>query len=429
MVPVIRALEASTLLRPWVVSTGQHPGLVDSVLALGGIRPDVDLRVTTKSRSLNGLFAGILAGLEEALIERFGPPDSVITSGRKSTYPGVALVHGDTTSAAAAALSAFHLRMPVAHVEAGLRTHTTFSPFPEELNRQLISRIASFHLAPTSVAEENLIREGIAYREIFVTGNTAIDAILWSAELHAPYEAEVLSDLDDDPRAVVVITAHRRENWGEGVERIGAAIAELATLRPDVRFVLALHPNPAVAVPLRDALEGYPNVDLVPPMGYASFSRLLRRARFAISDSGGIQEEAPAVGTPVLVTRETTERGEAVSAGTVRLVGTDPATIVRNALELIDDEAAYLEMVHSQNPFGDGHAADRIVKSIEHLAFGTAKPARFGSGYSREVVLRAAGLSEGLLEAARAMPGRGAIPPEPLLPPESVATPIVHLGS
>jgi UDP-N-acetylglucosamine 2-epimerase (non-hydrolysing) len=426
MVPVIRALEASKLLKPWVVSTGQHPELVASVLALGGIEADVVLDLPMENRTLNEMFAGIVSGLEQALVDHFGPPDSVMQSGRETRYPAMGLVHGDTTSAAAAALCAFHLRMPIGHVEAGLRTHLTHSPFPEELNRQLISRIASFHLAPTAESGVNLIREGVPHYAIFVTGNTAIDAIQWSASLNAPYWASELDDLDEDPRPVVVVTAHRRENWGDGILRIAAAVAELATLRPGVRFVLPLHPNPAVAGPLTEALSGFDNVDLVPAMDYASFARLLRRARFAISDSGGIQEEAPAVGTPVLVTRETTERQEAVTAGTVRLVGTDPDKIVRNALELLDDEAAYRKMVDARNPFGDGLAAERIVQALDHFAGAPTAPARFGAAYSKEDIFRSAGMSEGIIEMARAREGRGVLPPEPQLPPESVTTPVIH---
>ena len=362
----------------------------------------------------------MVGDLEIALTERFGPPDSSLTSGRDSSYPVVALVHGDTSSAAAVALSAFHLRMPVAHVEAGLRTHTTWSPFPEELNRQLISRIAAFHLAPTSKSEENLVREGIAYLEVFVTGNTAIDAVQWASTLRAPWEVPQLEQLDEFDGPLVVITAHRRENWGGGIDRIGRAVATLADRYPDARFVLPLHPNPQVAGPLGAALENHPNVILTPPLGYVTFARLLKRARFAISDSGGIQEEAPAVGTPVLVCRETTERGEAVDAGTVRLVGTDVDTIVAAGSALFDDDELHERMATARNPFGDGRAAERIVRALEHLAFGTEKPTRFGSGYDREVVLRAAGFSDGLIEAARARPGRGLVkapPPNPIEPP------------
>ncbi len=396
MLPVIRALHASALLEPLVVSTGQHVGLVDEVLALAGLRADIDLRVGRPGLTLNELFASVMRGLEQACRERFGPPESVLEHGLGSSYPVGMLVHGDTSSAAAAALAAFHLRIPVAHVEAGLRTHMTASPFPEELNRQLIARIAAFHLAPTSVSEENLILEGVRYEQIFVTGNTAIDALLWASDLDAPSGVpEVDAILRDPARRLVVVTAHRRENLASGaLGRIAAAVAETARRHPEVVFVLPLHPNPAVGAAIRPALEPLGNVVLTAPLPYIAFAKLLRQAYLVITDSGGIQEEAPALGTPVLVTRETTERGEGVEAGTLQLVGTETTPIVRAVETLLTDQQAHTRMAESPNPYGDGLAAARIVAALEHLAFRTPKPTRFGSGYQRSTILRAAGFTD-----------------------------------
>ena len=291
------------------------------------------------------------------------------------TYPAACVVHGDTTSAAAAAVSAFHLQIPVVHVEAGLRTGNTRSPYPEELNRQIISRVAAFHLAPTDRNCENLVREGVPLNRIFVCGNTAIDALDWAAALRAPYGDPLLADLEhDEATRVVVVTAHRRENWGSGLERIGTAVATLADRYPDVRFVLPVHPNPRVAEVLEARLSGRGNVSLVRPMEYTAFARLLKRAYLAITDSGGIQEEAPALGTPVLVVREETERQEGVDAGTLRLVGTDVDAIVSSATTLLDDPDAYLAMASRSNPYGDGHASERIVAAFEHVGFAAPEP-------------------------------------------------------
>ena len=414
LLPVVQAMRDSHLLAPLVISTGQHSEMVARVLGLDGIVPDADLGVGRPGSTLNELFAGVLTGIERFCIERFGPPDALDTrrAMMPGTYPAGCIVHGDTSSAVAAALAAFHLQIPVAHVEAGLRTRLTLSPFPEELNRQLIARIAAFHLAPTSTNKENLILEGVRGDQVFVTGNTAIDALRWASRLDRPYGIPELDELPPEPR-VVVVTAHRRENWGVGLAAIGSAIARLAQANPDIRIVLPLHPNPAVQETLRPRLENLSNVLLVSPMGYLAFAKLLNRAYLAISDSGGVQEEAPAVGTPVLVTREVTERREAVAAGTVQLVGTDPDRIVTAAQRLLDDPAAHLAMATAENPYGDGRAAIRIVEAFEHLAFGTDQPSRFGSGFRRSAVLTAAGYELDMVAATRTAPGRGRVKEEP----------------
>ena len=332
MLPLIRAFRESSRFGAFVVSTGQHAALVAEVLALGDIRPDMTLPSGAPGRGLNRLFADVLEGMS-GVFDRFGPNRPTNYGAPPGGFPVACFVHGDTSSAAAAALAAFHTRVPVVHVEAGLRTGDTLSPFPEELNRQLISRIAAFHLAPTFRNEQNLLREGIDEGRVFVSGNTAIDTLLFAATLEVPYESPELADLeaDDGPR-VVVVTAHRRENWGEPLERIASAVDLLAAEHPTCGSscrCIRIRSWPDV---LRARLEDAPNVSLVPAMDYARFARLLGRAAFVISDSGGIQEEAPALGKPVLVLRETTERQEGVEAGTVELVGTSIDRIVEAAL-------------------------------------------------------------------------------------------------
>ncbi|WP_074261514.1 non-hydrolyzing UDP-N-acetylglucosamine 2-epimerase [Agromyces cerinus] len=394
MLPVIRAFRESSRFSAFVVSTGQHAALVADVLALGGIEPDVTFETAAAGRSLNQLFADVLGGMSR-VFEQFGPTRETNYGAPPDGFPIACFVHGDTSSAAAAALAAFHTRVPVVHVEAGLRTDDTLSPFPEELNRQLISRIAALHLAPTFRNEQNLILEGIDEGRIFVSGNTAIDALFFAASLDVPYGVAGLDDLEYDiTTRVVVVTAHRRENWGDPLERIAGAVATLAEAYPDVRFVVPLHPNPAVQEVLRRHLAPHANASLVASMGYAGFSRLLGRAAFVISDSGGIQEEAPALGKPVLVLRETTERQEGVEAGTVELVGSDPELIVSSASRLLDDPRAYARRSARSNPYGDGHAAERIRALTEHVVFGRRAPQQFGAGIDRIGVLRAAGYLE-----------------------------------
>lgn len=393
MLPLIMAFRKSTRIEPLVVSTGQHSEMVDEVLGLAGVIPDVDLKAAAPGNSLNELFSSVMTKFEAYCREAFG---DIKTSDRHSpraeNLPAACFVHGDTTSAAASALAAFHMRIPVAHVEAGLRTSDTLSPFPEELNRQLVSRIATFHLAPTFRNKSNLVRESIPYGRIYVCGNTAIDALHWAASLETPYGAPELADLEEDKTTrVVVVTAHRRENWGAGLDRIGRAIATLAVKYPEVRFVLPLHPNPAVEGTLRAHLEGFGNVSLIRPMRYIAFARLLKRAYLAITDSGGIQEEAPSLDTPVIVMRDTTERQEGVDVGTLELVGTNTEQIVAAASRLLDDPMLHAERCARPNPYGDGLAAERIVAASEYMVFGGDQPNPYGSGFERVEVLRAAG--------------------------------------
>ncbi len=413
MFPVIHALRRSSWFSPIVVTTGQHRDLVAPILELASIEPDHDLDVGRPGLTLNELVTSVVTGLDAFCRDRFGATGTAVStreSIRGHGFPAATLVHGDTSSALAAALASFHLRIPVCHVEAGLRTWSTLTPFPEELNRQLISRIASFHLAPTSVNEESLVREGVRYEQIFVTGNTGIDALRYAAALESQFDDPSVAAAVASNRPLVLVTAHRRENWNGGLARIAAAVDQLATAHPETSFVLPLHPNPLVRRELGEPLSAHVNVILTEPLAYAEFASLMSRAAVILTDSGGIQEEAPALGVPVLVARESTERGEGVGAGTLTLVGTDSARIVAAVASVLDDPAAHA-VDPETNPYGDGRAAERIVAAFENLAGIGPAPVRFGSGFSRELVLEAAGYPVGLLSepagARNAQPDRG----------------------
>lgn len=384
--PVIHALQASPLLQPFVIFTGQHTDLVRPVFEMAGISPDVDLNVGATPNTLNELVSKIVVGVQDAL-------NSIRSIDVDNPQPerAVTLVHGDTTSAMAGALSAIQMQLPVVHVEAGLRTNDTFSPFPEELNRQLIARMACFHLAPTNDNLGNLVKEHVPATRIFVTGNTGIDALEWAAGLNAPFTDERLADLVASDNDIIVTTMHRRENWGGGLARISEGLKALALAHPEVQIVLPLHPNPRVRDEVEPVLANLPNVLLTEPLEYAPFARLLKRAKVVITDSGGIQEEAPSLGVPVLVTREQTERTEGVAAGTLILVGTDPGVIASTANTLLEDPEVYDQVSARANPYGDGYAARRIVAALETIAFGEAAPTPFGPSFSRRAVLEAAG--------------------------------------
>jgi UDP-N-acetylglucosamine 2-epimerase (non-hydrolysing) len=406
LVPIIQALRESDHYEPVVVSTGQHNRMVDYIFELADIKPDVVLWAGSRRSSLNERVATVMQRFEDFCADRFevdfdGPPtvDDTLNARR----PAAVLVHGDTSSAMAAALSAFHLRIPVVHVEAGLRTGgLNLTPFPEELNRRVISTVAGLHFAPTSANLENLVRENIPVSRVYVTGNTGIDALQWSSKIDVRFANPELQALHDSDSRVVVVTAHRRENWGDGLRGIANGVLRLAEGNPDVHFVLPVHPNPAVAETLTEILSGRDNVLLTEPLGYATFSRLLARATFVITDSGGVQEEAPSLDKPVLVTRESTERTEGLEAGTLRLVGPDPDRILVEGQRLLDDPLAYEEMAGSENPYGDGKAALRIVAALEHILLGGEAPTQFGPGYSRSAIAEAAGfeLAPGEFDAA-----------------------------
>jgi UDP-N-acetylglucosamine 2-epimerase (non-hydrolysing) len=399
LVSLILALRESENYNPIVVSTGQHNRMVEYIFELADIKPDVTLWAGSRRAALNERVASVMQRFEDFCVERFdidpedNPTREDVLAGR---HPAMVLVHGDTSSAMAAALASFHMRIPVMHVEAGLRTGgSNLTPFPEELNRQVISTIAAMHFAPTSENLGNLVRENIPVEQVFVTGNTGIDALRWSSRMDVRFANPELQALCDSDRRVVVVTAHRRENWGDGLRGIAEGVARLADRHPDIGFVLPVHPNPRVREVLTERLQGMDNVLLTEPLGYATFSRLLGRACIVITDSGGIQEEAPSLGKPVLVTRETTERTEGLAAGTLRLVGTNPQAIFTEGNRLLESEEAYREMAESENPYGDGRAAERIVACLEHLLLGTNPPTQFGTGYSRAAVAIVAGMRSG----------------------------------
>lgn len=403
MIPVIRALQDSGTFRPVVISTGQHTDLVDGLIRGVGMRVDANLRASEPvdgvRPTLNEMFARIMVGVDRVWSSRTVPSE-YLADGRRGVDGAVAcLVHGDTSSAAAAALAAFNLQIPVVHVEAGLRTSNLLSPFPEEGNRQLISRIAALHLAPTTQNKMNLVREGVDYDRIVVTGNTSIDMLQWAAEQHGGFGAG-LEELEvDAAHPLVLVTAHRRENWGTGLANIADAVRTLSERHPHAWFVAPMHPNPVARRPLLDALGERDNVFLVEPREYADFARLMAAARLIITDSGGVQEEAPSFGTPVLVARDTTERGEGVQAGTLVLVGTDTERIVREATALISDDAAHARMAARSNPYGDGRASERIVQALENVLRDGPPPQELSGDGLRVAVRRRLGLEEAAADA------------------------------
>jgi UDP-N-acetylglucosamine 2-epimerase (non-hydrolysing) len=354
--PVIRHMRDEGRRAVRVCVTAQHRGMLDQVLECFDVRPDSDLDLMKPGQTLSGLAAAILAGLDPVLAaERFD----------------LAIVQGDTTTTMAAALGAFHRRIPVGHVEAGLRTGSLDHPFPEELNRIVTARLAALHFAPTACARENLLREGIPAERIAVTGNTGIDAVLFVASaLQAGHAAKRVWPWLDATRKLIVVTAHRRESFGAGLERVCDALARLAE-RDDVQIVYPVHRNPNVLGPVTARLQSCRNVVLLEPLDYISFVDLMRRAWLILTDSGGIQEEAPSLGKPVLVMRENTERPEAVEAGTVKLVGTDPDRIAAETVRLLTDGDEYARRSRVHNPYGDGDASRRIAAAIDGFLAGS----------------------------------------------------------
>ena len=349
--PVVRHMKTSSdQLEVKVCVTAQHRGMLDQVLECFEVRPDYDLDLMTPGQTLAQITARAIAALDPVLAE---------------DRPSMAVVQGDTTTTMAGAMAAFYRHIPVAHVEAGLRTGNLEHPFPEEMNRLVTGRLAALHFAPTAGARRNLLVEGVPGDRILVTGNSGIDAVLHVAAAleTGRFPARVWPWLDSGKR-LIVVTAHRRESFGAGFERICEGLARLAE-RPDVQIVYPVHRNPNVLDPVTRLLEGRPNIVLIDPLDYVSFVDLMRRAYLLISDSGGIQEEAPSLGKPVLVMRETTERPEAVEAGTVKLVGTDAEKIAGEAARLLDDEGEYERTSRIHNPYGDGHASERITEAIE----------------------------------------------------------------
>lgn len=358
MAPVIKALEKAAGFNPIVVSTGQHREMLDQVVEIFDLKVDYDLAVMQPNQTLASLSSRLMDRVDQLL-------DQIA--------PDVALVQGDTTTVLVASLACFYRRIPLGHVEAGLRTGNMYSPFPEEANRRVAAPLMSLHFPPTTVSEQNLLQENLPPSEIHVTGNTVIDALFLEIEqqqaqaVRAEIDSTLSQALPENWRKMpyVLVTGHRRENFGGGFDQICDALARLARLYPDHHFVYPVHLNPNVKGPVHDKLQGLNNIHLIAPQGYRTFVALMSNAKVILTDSGGVQEEAPSLGKPVLVMRDTTERPEGVDAGTVKLVGADAEAIVREASALLSDETAYRKMANARNPYGDGQAAQRIVRALD----------------------------------------------------------------
>jgi UDP-N-acetylglucosamine 2-epimerase (non-hydrolysing) len=332
------------------VLTGQHREMVRPYLSLFGIRPDHDLAIMQRAQTLDGIVERILRRLPAVL---------------KDVRPDIVLVQGDTTSAFAAALAAFHQQIAVGHVEAGLRTNNKYNPFPEEMSRRLIGRVADLHFAPTAFARRSLLREAVAPSNVFVTGNTVIDALQSIARRRYDFTDPVLAAIPYSRRRVICVTTHRRESFGPPMRNTLKALRRIAERYPDVEIVLPVHYNPSVRQEVYRLLSGIERIHLVEPLGYEAFVHLLKRCYLVLTDSGGVQEEAPSLGKPVLVLRETTERPEGIRAGTAMLVGTNAERIVKATATLLDNPRAYRAMAQAVNPYGDGRAAKRIAAILE----------------------------------------------------------------
>lgn len=365
MAPLVKEFQKNShTFKTIVCVTGQHREMLDQVLHLFEITPDYDLNIMKKGQDLYDITSRVLTGLRDIL---------------KEATPDIVLVHGDTTTSTATALAAFYQQIPVAHIEAGLRTHNIYSPWPEEMNRQITGRIASYHFAPTSLSKQNLLREGIQEEKIFVTGNTVIDALYAVVEkikqnknLNGDLKASLASagyDINrlQDSKKLVLITGHRRENFGDGFIQMCKAIKTLTEKYPRVDFVYPMHLNPNVREPIHEVFgeKQLCNMFFIEPLKYLTFVYLMEQSTIVLTDSGGIQEEAPGLGKPVLVMRDTTERPEALEAGTVKLVGTNYEKIIVEVSRLLDDEYYYNKMSRATNPYGDGRACERIVKQLQ----------------------------------------------------------------
>ncbi|MCL2892272.1 non-hydrolyzing UDP-N-acetylglucosamine 2-epimerase [Brenneria tiliae] len=356
MAPLVHALAQDEAFESRICVTAQHREMLDQVLRLFSITPDYDLDIMRPGQSLSEISCRILAGLEPVMAE---------------FKPDLVLVHGDTTTTLTTSLAAFYQRIPVGHVEAGLRTGNLYSPWPEEANRKLTGHLAMLHFAPTENSRQNLLREHLSDRQIFVTGNTVIDALFWVRDCIVNNE-DLRRRLDekyaflDAGKKLILVTGHRRESFGGGFERICGALADIARRHPEAQIVYPVHLNPNVGEPVNRILSGIDNVKLIAPQDYLPFVYLMNRSYLILTDSGGIQEEAPSLGKPVLVMRDATERPEAVEAGTVRLVGTDVVKIVDTVSQLLSDDNEYQAMSRAHNPYGDGHACRRIIDALKN---------------------------------------------------------------
>lgn len=362
MAPLVRELQKREGIESLVCLTGQHREMLDSVMDIFSLKGDFDLNIMQKRQTLSSITTKTLLGMEAVFAE---------------TKPDLILVHGDTSTTFAGALAAFYHQVRVGHVEAGLRTWDKYSPFPEEMNRTLVGDIADLHFSPTAANAENLRREAIA-GEIFITGNTAIDAMRYTVRPDYVFSTELLNRLDFQNRRILAVTCHRRENYGKPMEDIMHAILEVVERHPDVEVVYPVHLSPVVRECAFPILGSHPRIHLIDPIDVEEMHNLIARCHFVMTDSGGLQEEAPALGKPVLVMRRETERPEAVAAGTAKLAGVEKGTIVRLADELLDSPAAYAKMAKAVNPYGDGHACERIAQAIEwYFGLNEARPADF----------------------------------------------------
>ncbi|MEE1650723.1 UDP-N-acetylglucosamine 2-epimerase (non-hydrolyzing) [Brachybacterium sp. J144] len=366
--PIIKAIEADGELESITVVTGQHREMLDQVNTMFEIVPDHDMNIMSAGQSLNTIVAKVISGVDEILEQE--KPDAVI-------------VQGDTSTVMGAAVASFNRQIPVIHLEAGLRSGDINSPFPEEANRKLTSQIATLHLAPTSTSKANLTREDVRENDIVITGNSVIDTLMYATEhLRVDFDDERLEALRAAKETgtagrVLLVTAHRRENLGTAMEDIGQAVAELARKYPDLTVVFPIHKNPKVRKAIKPAVQGLDNVYLIEPLAYAQFTQVLSLADVVLTDSGGVQEEAPSLGKPVLVMRENTERPEAVVAGTVKLIGTHKQRLIDEVSLLLDSDEAYSGMANAVNPYGDGKAADRTVAAIRWKFTGQSRPCDF----------------------------------------------------
>ena len=358
MAPLVKALQKDTEhFETRVCVTAQHRQMLDQVLEVFGITPEYDLNIMAPNQDLYDITAKVLLGLREVL---------------KDFRPDTVLVHGDTTTSMAASLAAFYMQIPVGHVEAGLRTYNMLSPWPEEMNRQVTDRICTYYFAPTEQSKVNLLQENIDAKKIFITGNTVIDALLMAVDIistTAGVKEKMAKELQEKgytvgDREYILVTGHRRENFGDGFLHICKAIKELAALHPEMDIVYPVHLNPNVQKPVYELLSGLSNVYLISPLDYLPFIYAMQHSTLLLTDSGGVQEEAPSLGKPVLVMRDTTERPEAVEAGTVKLVGTDAEAIVSNVTALLQDKEMYKRMSETHNPYGDGQACERLIAAL-----------------------------------------------------------------